>query len=227
MGLPSPATTPARCERPHYAALLSVGGVLLAWFALAVAPAAAASGSGGAGTPAPDPAPTGGTSPDPAPVHNGAPTYTAPAVTPHYTPSPVRTAPAPVPAQISRPAPTVAAQPAATARPAVARHHHLRHHKPKHASPARHRHAAARPHQAHGAAATAGTIALPTPEVASYWPAETERILHAAVLEAHRQSDSSPSQPLLPAAIALFLVALAGASLVRLTAQPHGRPRWH
>jgi hypothetical protein len=68
-------------------------------------------------------------------------------------------------------------------------------------------------------------VTLPRPETAVLLLGGK---LGAAGLAAQRKDASSSSdEPLLPAAIALFLVVVAGASLLRLSGQWPRRPGWH
>ncbi|HEX4719040.1 MAG TPA: hypothetical protein VH300_10955 [Thermoleophilaceae bacterium] len=173
---------------------------VLACLCLGATAGAAAAGS----DPTPDPAPTGGTSPDPAP--NGgatAPVVKRVAATPRVAPRHVTTVVAAVtmhatPVPIARPTAAAAAPPSVGHRRARRRHVHRAH-------PDRPR-----------------TVDLPRPETAVRFLGDLPRVY----LRAGRSAHAGSSDPLLPVAVALFLVVVGEGSLLRITARLPGRPDW-
>src|SRR4051794_12844282 len=182
---------------------------LLACMTTAAPAAATIHPSGGASAPAPDPAPAGGVAaPDPQPVKPSDPkrqTDPAPAIR--------RVAIEPS----SSAAPLIQASAAASIhRPAiVARSRPLAHKRPQKSSRAR-------------SPEPRGRWQVPAPEVATHGSVFYASILAVAPpsLAPHRTGPANSNGALLPAALALFLLALAAGSLLRLAARLPTTPGW-
>ena len=182
---------------------------LLACMTTAAPAAATIHPSGGASAPAPDPAPAGGVAaPDAQPVKRSDPkhqTAAAPAI------RRVATEPSSSAAAVIRPTAAASIQ-----RPAIAAHArppaHKRRPKPSHVRSPEPR----------------GRWEVPAPEVATHGSVFYAPILAVVppVLAAQPTGPTSSNSALLPAALALFLVALAAGSLLRLAVRLPTTPGW-